>query len=655
MDNLFLDENRISVLTEKRLKHDMNQYNKALIFSPNKAKLLRKKCADVIEKFAERKVTLDSPLYENCDYSICDLMDSYIRTFQKAISKETEMKAREYLEYISPVQTRAREKTFISRLYDARARRIRKLTNRSIIKNMQSKLSSFFGFFGGKKEIVDEEKIRQKDAKEAEKLHQKELKRKQRKEQQAMRRQQKETARQQKKSIRQDKKAAKRQAAALRRYHAQQNKATKVRGGNNSSNSSQKPKRSFFKAAIVTAFVGMAGFAGIFGFNKFKNDHNKDNQKNNVTVAKIDNKVRQAESKDTLNLILANKLAYQEQVKLDTIQKAKVDTVKNAVKPQSTKKVKPAIKKIQAATPKAVSIENEQVAMSATPSQEHFVSRNEKFDSSQAVILDTLFVNNDSVPAIDSISTVNVDTLASDQILSNDTIPSFDTIAQFVNDSTILQDTSIAQSELSEEISDSTSIVNNENEVPSVEISERKHLALDDEIQGPHIDACDSALAIVCGGADKRDSLINQIATYIDAGNFEPTVGMHLSDLTTNILYMSVSSDSTNRSIGNKILDGKKLNPSEQQVIDSLPKWDLPIPKILIERGIFFDFSQPTADQNVVASTTKAKKNSSYYHKKFSSGSSKHSSGCKSYTPKTQGFEKLMQKAFNSGRLSKNR
>ena len=109
--------------------------------------------------------------------------------------------------------------------------------------------------------------------------------------------------------------------------------------------------------------------------------------------------------------------------------------------------------------------------------------------------------------------------------------------------------------------------------------------------QSKHIHDCDSMLTVICGSSERRDSLYQQMIAFMDSGNFVPPSETHLSDITMNIVYMSVCSNPNMRKIGEAILDGQKITPEQQKIVNTIKPWNKSVVSVvggLGIRGLYF-------------------------------------------------------------------
>lgn len=630
--DFLVDEDELGILSQKRIKREIKTYNRALLFNRKELDSLRKEGIKTIKDFSEGKVKLDSDISGLCTYDECDLMDSYIKIFGR---NNDDIRKNAYVELnrIAPVQHGRHRKSFVSRVYDWRSRKIYKLAKSRMGKRLQS-IVTLFSFNKSAKE--------QNDAK-------------------LNKQQNEELLRQQKEAERQ----ARRQQKEAERQARRQQKKVKAENNNQQSN----PKRSRAKAFMLTALIGLAGVAGIFGVGKLAKDGSNKEKSDNIKIVKIDS-VRNDTSKDTISVILANKQTYQQQVKetktaADTIksvsikkQKAKsaAQTNKKVVKTQAKdKKAAPQSKKVSKDAIVAEDIVLFDTVQNYKPQSDTTLSDTISIvdvDAINTAMIDTAFSQDSIITSKDSIGLAVSDTSTlsivpetdslwtiSDSVANFDTIQSL-SVADTINIEDVLNDTVTVPQNL---IIDS--IAGND----SLQVAEQHHALT--KAQARHVKECDSVLSAACGGEAQRDSLYAQVIEHIDAGDFNIPSDMHLSDFTANMVYWSISSDKEKRNIGEKMLSGEKLTAEQQIKVDSMECWNIAVPRIISGLGIRGVYIVPVSANNNdnanVNDTTTTIKTDKVTKKQRSSGNT----SLKEYNPRTKEAQSLLQKLYNSNRL----
>lgn len=675
--NFLVNESDLGILSKKRIKREIKAYNRALLFNRKELDSLRKEGVETIRGFSEGKVKLDGNISGLCTYDECDLMDSYIKIFGRN-NDDVRKNAYAELNRIAPVQHGRHKKSFESRAYDWRSRKIYKLAKSRMGKRLQS-IVTLFSFNKSAKEQNDAklnkqqneellrqqaaEKQRQKYAQMAEQLRQQQEAKRQAQQQKEAERQ----ARQQQKEA--ERQARRQQKETERKARLQQKK---VKAENN--NQHPNPKKSRAKAFMLTALIGLAGVAGIFGVGKLAKDGSNKNKSDNIKIAKIDS-VRNDTSKDTISAILANKQAYQQQVKetksdtviaQDTAKSAPVKKQKAKSAAQSSKKTVKTSAKVKKAAPQ--SKKNSKDTIVAEDIVLLDTAQNYKPQS------DTILPDTISIVDVDTINTDMIDTaISQDSIITSldsidlslsdtstlsivpetdslstisDSVANFDTVQSLpVADTTLciedmLNDTATTSQNL---IMDS--IAGND----SLQVAEQYHALT--KTQARHVKECDSVLSVACGGEAQRDSLYAQVIDHIDAGDFNIPTEMHLSDFTANIVYWSISSDKEKRNIGEKMLSGEKLTAEQQIKVDSMERWNIAVPRIISGLGIRGVYIAPvSANNNDNASlndtTSTTKMDRAGKNQRLSTNAS-----LKEYKPRNQEAQSLLQKLYNSNRL----
>ncbi|MBR4106512.1 MAG: hypothetical protein IKK52_04345 [Alphaproteobacteria bacterium] len=604
--DFLVDEDELGILSQKRIKREIKTYNRALLFNRKELDSLRQKGLETIRRFSEGKVKLDGNISGLCTYDECDLMDSYIKIFGR---NNDDIRKNAYVELnrIAPVQHGRHRKSFVSRVYDWRSRKIYKLAKSRMGKRLQS-IVTLFSFNKSAKE--------QNDAK--------------------LNKQQNEEL--------------------LRQQTAEERRQTN-------------PKRSRAKAFMLTALIGLAGVAGIFGVGKLAKDGSNKEKSDNIKIVKIDS-VRNDTSKDTISVILANKQTYQQQVKetktaADTIksvsikkQKAKsaAQTNKKVVKTQAKdKKAAPQSKKVSKDAIVAEDIVLFDTVQNYKPQSDTTLSDTISIvdvDAINTAMIDTAFSQDSIITSKDSIGLAVSDTSTlsivpeTDSLLTiSDSVANFDTIqslsvADTINIEDVLNDTVTVPQNL---IIDS--IAGND----SLQVAEQHHALT--KAQARHVKECDSVLSAACGGEAQRDSLYAQVIEHIDAGDFNIPSDMHLSDFTANMVYWSISSDKEKRNIGEKMLSGEKLTAEQQIKVDSMECWNIAVPRIISGLGIRGVYIVPVSANNNdnanVNDTTTTIKTDKVTKKQRSSGNT----SLKEYNPRTKEAQSLLQKLYNSNRL----
>lgn len=170
--DFLVDKDELGILSQKRIKREIKAYNRALLFNRKELDSLRKEGIKTIKDFSEGKVKLDGNISGLCTYDECDLMDSYIKIFGR---NNDDIRKNAYVELnrIAPVQHGRHRKSFVSRVYDWRSRKIYKLAKSRMGKRLQS-IVTLFSFNKSAKEQNDaklnkqqnEELLRQQTAEE---------------------------------------------------------------------------------------------------------------------------------------------------------------------------------------------------------------------------------------------------------------------------------------------------------------------------------------------------------------------------------------------------------------------------------------------------------------------------------------------------------
>ena len=438
-----------------------------------------------------------------------------------------------------------------------------------------------------------------------------------------------------KRQARQQQKEAKRQAR-------QQQKEAKAK----SNNQQPAPKRSHAKAFMLTALIGLAGAAGVFGIGKLVKDGSNRNKSDNVKIAKVDS-VRNDTPKDTISAILANKQAYQQ----EQMDKAATQSTVAAVTPRkavktSTAKFKP--NKQSAPKDKKISLSRTE---SKIPQASVDTLSTARVDTLATLSPDTISLAKADTLAPDTISLAKADTLApisdtlhiiadslngvGDSVLTGtDSIMTADSLSLSVDSISVTNDTLVAPTTLTDTVSaavdhlfvpandavapsDSSNIVQPDNSIYNTKDKDNDSISTNNNIeiksqtntdtnaisdtlqsyhamtpqQSKHIHDCDSMLTVVCGSSERRDSLYQQMIAFIDSGNFVPPSETHLSDITMNIVYMSVCSNPNMRKIGEAILDGQKITPEQQKIVNTIKPWNKSVVRVvggLGIRGLYF-------------------------------------------------------------------
>lgn len=412
-----------------------------------------------------------------------------------------------------------------------------------------------------------------------------------------------------------------------KRQARQQQKEAKAK----SNNQQPAPKRSHAKAFMLTALIGLAGAAGVFGISKLVKDGPNRNKSDNVKIAKVDS-VRNDTPKDTISAILANKQAYQQK----QMDKAATQSTVAAVTPRKAVKTSTAkFKPNKQSAPK-----DKKISLSRTES---------KIPQASVDTLSTARVDTLATLSPDTISLAKADTLApisdtlhiitdslngvGDSVLTGtDSIMTADSLSLSVDSISVTNDTLVAPTTLTDTVSaavdhlvvpandavapsDSSNIVQPNNSIDNtkdndsistnnnIEIKSQTNTdtnAISDTLQSyhamtpqqsKHIHDCDSMLTVVCGSSERRDSLYQQMIAFIDSGNFVPPSETHLSDITMNIVYMSVCSNPNMRKIGEAILDGQKITPEQQKIVNTIKPWNKSVVSVvggLGIRGLYF-------------------------------------------------------------------
>ncbi len=665
--DFLVDEDELGILSQKRIKREIKTYNRALLFNRKELNSLRQKGLETIRRFSEGKVKLASDISGLSTYDECDLMDSYIKVFGRH-SDDVRKSAYVELNRVAPIQHDEHKKSLVSRAYDWRSRKIYKFAKSRWGKRLQSVAAIFFSNKSdkvqNKTKLANQEAMRQQKAEEQRRKYaqmaEQERKNEQLRQQKAAelqaRRQQKEAEHQ----ARQQQKAAERQARQQQKENERQ--ARRQQKKIKASNQQPNPKRSRTKAFLLTAFIGLTGVAGIFGIGKLAKDGQNKEKSDNIKIAMIDS-VRNDTSKDTISAILANKQSYlQQTTKSDTVtqdtakpaqaKKAVYQSKKVAKTPVKTKKVVSQSKKVSDSTAVVEDLVLLDTMQNHTPQSDNVMSDTisiADMDTISVSMPDTAISQDSTIILSDSIDLAEFDSssvvstaLEIDSISTiSDSVVNFDTIQSLpveniASTENILNDTAIVS------ITDSVTVED------SLQTTEQ-HYALT-KTQARHIKECDSVLSVVCGGAAQRDSLYNQMVSYIDAGNVKIPTEMHLSDFTASIVYWSVSSDPAKRDIGQKVLNGQKITVEQQVKVDSMERWNSGIPMVIKGLGVSGIYTAPLPANNdntyLNDTTTTSKVSKITKSRRLSNNTS-----LKEYKPRTQEAQNLLQKLYNSNRL----
>lgn len=456
---------------------------------------------------------------------------------------------------------------------------------------------------------------------------------------------------------------------------------------NNSTNSSNpKAKKSFTKAAVITLALG-TGVTGIFGINRvLKNNQNNADNNDYIKAAKVENPRHDTPAKDTLSLILANKQAYQQQVR-DTMPvkkisaESKTDNKSSKANPVSKPVAKVTVKDKKTHISEEQQGNNTAIVLSDTVSVV-------PTDSINAVLADTLSIENDSLSAnfvlpdtvADSIRDTSLiidslDAVRDTSVISDTSYIIADSITNNADTNIAVTDSAMIQTAAPEDsiyntdsiyidspeintdpVNDTVSIQKQDgvSEIQSDEVTSdssifanNEHFALD-EMQSAHIDVCDDVLTTVCGSPEMRDSLYRQIERYIDSGNFMPPYETHIKDVTANIVYMSISSNKRMREIGEKILSGEKITPEQQEIVNTIKPWNTAIPKIIKAMGVQGLYFAPEKSvdtlMDVGAAYEQTKNNGAYSESRESNKQFNNSVGCRSHKSHKSKRKELLQR-----------